>query len=294
MSQHAWLTVDDLPAARTTRTITLPDGEPWLAILRGALSLLIYEENFEQHGTLSPAEMADEWHEVFNDFEEALPVITPPGLIAPFAGGTVPAGWLLADGSEVSRSTYADLFAAIGTVYGAGNGTTTFDLPSLSGRVPVGYYPELPELGDVGDVGGERDHTLTSGEMPVHTHVQNSHNHTQDSHTHVQNSHNHNQNSHTHVQNPHNHPPGSPYWTTGINVTIASGPSFNQPFTTETSPNATAVNQSTTPTNIATTPTNQIATAVNQATTPTNQNAGGGGAHNNMPPYLVLNYIIKL
>ena len=64
--------------------------------------------------------------------------IVPPGMIAPYAGKTAPEGWLLCDGSAVSRTTYAALYAAIGTTYGAGNGSTTFTLPDLRGRVPAG------------------------------------------------------------------------------------------------------------------------------------------------------------
>ena len=64
--------------------------------------------------------------------------IVPPGMLAPYAGKTAPEGWLLCDGSAVSRTTYADLFAVIGTTYGAGNGSTTFALPDLRGRVAAG------------------------------------------------------------------------------------------------------------------------------------------------------------
>lgn len=60
------------------------------------------------------------------------------GIVAPFAGTTAPTGWLKCDGSAISRTTYADLFAAIGTTYGAGDGSTTFNLPNLTGRVPLG------------------------------------------------------------------------------------------------------------------------------------------------------------
>ena len=55
-----------------------------------------------------------------------------PGFIAPFAGSTAPAGWLVCDGSAVSRTTYAKLFAVIGTTYGSGDGNTTFNLPNQS------------------------------------------------------------------------------------------------------------------------------------------------------------------
>lgn len=59
---------------------------------------------------------------------------TPAGSVAHFAAGTAPAGWLKANGATVSRTLYAALFAAIGTTYGAGDGSTTFALPDLRGE----------------------------------------------------------------------------------------------------------------------------------------------------------------
>lgn len=58
----------------------------------------------------------------------------PPGMIMPFAGIVCPAGFLQADGTEISRTTYKSLFAAISTFHGSGNGTTTFLLPDYRGR----------------------------------------------------------------------------------------------------------------------------------------------------------------
>lgn len=63
----------------------------------------------------------------------------PTGGLIQYAGTTAPSGWLLCDGSAISRTTYASLFAVIGTAYGTGDGSTTFNLPDLRGRVPVGY-----------------------------------------------------------------------------------------------------------------------------------------------------------
>jgi microcystin-dependent protein len=60
--------------------------------------------------------------------------VIPAGTIAPFGGGTVPEGWLLCDGSTVSRTTYSALFSAVGTVHGQGNGSSTFHLPDYRGR----------------------------------------------------------------------------------------------------------------------------------------------------------------
>ena len=64
--------------------------------------------------------------------------LVPVGAMLPFGGTTEPANWLFARGQAVSRTTYATLFAAIGTAFGAGDGSTTFNVPDLRGRVPVG------------------------------------------------------------------------------------------------------------------------------------------------------------
>jgi microcystin-dependent protein len=58
----------------------------------------------------------------------------PVGVVQAYAGNTVPDGWLLCDGSAVSRTDYADLYAVIGTTYGLGNGSTTFNLPNLTDK----------------------------------------------------------------------------------------------------------------------------------------------------------------
>ena len=78
-----------------------------------------------------------------------------------------PAGWLLCQGQTVSRTTYADLFAAIGTTYGAGDGSTTFALPDLRGRFPLGKAASGTGS-SLGSTGGSIDHTHTG---PSHTHA---------------------------------------------------------------------------------------------------------------------------
>lgn len=60
------------------------------------------------------------------------------GMLMQFAGSSAPSGWLLCDGSAVSRTTYSDLFSEIGTTYGSGDGSTTFNVPDLRGRLPLG------------------------------------------------------------------------------------------------------------------------------------------------------------
>lgn len=94
----------------------------------------------------------------------------PIGAITSYAGNTAPTNWLICDGSAISRVTYADLFNAIGTTYGAGDGSTTFNLPNLKGKVPVGKDTTQNEFDNLGEIGGEKTHTLTIDEMPSHKH----------------------------------------------------------------------------------------------------------------------------
>lgn len=74
----------------------------------------------------------------------------PVGMIMPFAGIEAPSGWLKCDGSEVSRTEYADLFAAIGTLYGDGNKVTTFNLPNLVGKY-IGGDSDAHTVGSTSD-----------------------------------------------------------------------------------------------------------------------------------------------
>lgn len=87
---------------------------------------------------------------------------TPPGGGAstgdmkPWPVATPPSGWLLCDGSAVSRTTYAALFALLGTAYGAGDGSTTFNLPNAKGRVLVGQDAAQVEFDTIGETGGAK------------------------------------------------------------------------------------------------------------------------------------------
>ena len=97
-------------------------------------------------------------------------VTNPAGAILPYAGASAPSGYLLCDGSAVSRTTYAALFTVIGTTYGVGDGSTTFNLPDLRTRIPGGYKSGDANFGTLGTTVGEHTHVLTVNEIPAHNH----------------------------------------------------------------------------------------------------------------------------
>ena len=97
----------------------------------------------------------------------------PAGIIMPFAGTVAPENYLFCDGSAVSRSTYATLYAVIGDTFGAGDGSSTFNLPDLSGRVPLG----VSQSHALGTTGGSETVTLTESELPAHVHEVPQHGH---------------------------------------------------------------------------------------------------------------------
>jgi microcystin-dependent protein len=162
---------------------------------------------------------------------------TPAGSIVLYGGSTAPTGWLICDGSAVSRTTYSSLFTAIGTTYGAGNGSTTFNLPNLKGKVPIGQDSNDTAFDTLGETGGEKAHTLLTSEMPSHKHNR----------------------IRLVVGNQFLGPAGgSNFNVAGLNLNIGK-----YPYTDETN------------TNVET------------------SNTGGGQSHNNLQPYIVLNYIIS-
>lgn len=151
-------------------------------------------------------------------------VIAPAASVMQYAGSTAPTGWLLADGTAVSRTTYAALFAIVATSYGVGDGSTTFNLPDMKGRIPVGK--NTGTFATLGNTGGAETHTLTTAQMP---------------------SHNHN------------------FSTYGNGVDLNPGGSqFRFGYTSDGGSNQFLISST-----------------------------GGGGSHNNLQPYLVMNYIIK-
>lgn len=114
-----------------------------------------------------------------------LSAVIPPGTLIHYAGRTVPSGWLICNGANVSRKGYAALFAAIGTTYGAGDGSTTFGLPNLNGRFlegttstsEVGTYKSagLPNITGYFSNNGDGRFETSSGSFTNNPSVTNSH-----------------------------------------------------------------------------------------------------------------------
>ena len=192
----------------------------------------------------------------------------PVGVINPYGGSSAPTGWLLCYGQAVSRTTYAALFAVLSTTYNTGGEAgTDFRLPDLRGRTVAGIdnmggvdAVRLDIANSSGTVVGSQYVTLTSAEMPSHTHTQDAHSH-----------------SGTATE---------PATTSFMRVVAAVGTNLeaNHMAGRGSASHADYTN--------ATMPQHSHNLSIN-SNTAINQNTGGGGSHNNMQPTMVLNYIIK-
>lgn len=187
------------------------------------------------------------------DGYDASELMTPIGTVVDFAGSTAPTGWLLCYGQAVSRTTYAALYSIIGTTYGVGNGTTTFNLPDARGRVIAGkddmggtsanrLTNQSGGLdGDtLGANGGAETHTLSLAQIP----------------------------NATGSVTMHGGESGSSVWApTGVFSGSTMQPTYRSPGTVNSGANSIQV--------------------MNFSL------GGGGGAHNNVQPTLIFNKIIR-
>lgn len=137
------------------------------------MAQITYDDKVALNENPSVAEINKVTDDNMNEIKSTINTNTPVGVITAYAGDTAPNGWLLCDGSAVSRTTYANLFSVLGTKCGAGDGSTTFNLPNIKGRSLVGVDPDDTDFNVVGKTGGEKTHTLTVDEIPSHNHAIN-------------------------------------------------------------------------------------------------------------------------
>ena len=185
-------------------------------------------------------------------------LLVPTGSITAFAGSSSPDGWLICDGSSLLRSGYPTLFAVLGTTYGFVDGTH-FNLPNMKGKMVVGLNSADGNFDALGETGGAKNVTLTTTELPSHTHTG-----TTDS-----------SGDHTHTSN-------------------CDGSSYSlSTYTGNNTMNASINAGATEPDLYAP----QVALSINNAGshthTFTTASTGSGSAFSVMNPYITLNYIIK-
>jgi microcystin-dependent protein len=252
---------------------------------------------------------------VLGDLAAALQAfLVPTGSINAWSTNTAPTGWQLCDGTAVSRTTYAALFAVIGETYGVGDGTTTFNLPNLKGRAIVGRDSAQTEFDTLAETGGAKTHTLTSAEIPVHLHTISAyahsvsqsdalgnHSHTID-HDHAASG------SHSHTINIID--PGHSHTIDTLARNKADGTTVNRDVVSFTATETQSTRSAATGITATSDAANVDIAAFTGSSGVTNLQhghsvgvaehaakdtgqTGGGGAHNNLQPYIVLNYIIK-
>lgn len=243
-----------------------------------------------------------------DSIDSALTLVdTPAGTVSQFAGSSAPGGWLLCRGQEVSRSTYAVLFSVVGTTFGAGNGSSTFNVPNLMGRVPVGVSTSDNDF-LLAKTGGAKTHVLTTAQLPAHSHTASTasaggHTHTvgigsAGAHTHT---------GTTDSAGAHRHTPRSSSRLFSIADTVSvarlttgtgsyasvSASSSGVGASEDTSSDGIHAHGFTTGSAGAHTHSTTVNTAGAHTHTVTVDNTGSGAAHNIMQPFIALNYIIK-
>lgn len=167
-----YLTPDTNPADTICRVLLIPNDPQFIANVTGALQVLTFPYSYDQYGSLTPDQAAQANVPMFDAFCFNQGVCRVIGEIISYAGPTSPdSKWLLCDGSSLLRVDYPDLFAVIGTVYGAAD-STHFSLPDLRGRTAIGAGTGAglsPRA--LGDSLGEETHVLSIGELAAHVHT---------------------------------------------------------------------------------------------------------------------------
>ena len=222
----------------------------------------------------------------------------PTGTIIMYIASTAPIGFLLCNGSALSRTTYSRLFSLIGITYGSGDNSTTFNLPDLRGRSPLGFGQGSGLTNrNLNDKVGAETHTLTTSEMPSHNHTASSA--AAGSHTHSVSSGAAGSHSHsgtTSWNNGHTHAPSNGGYFAGIveNFSYGNGGGvMDRPSITSTATGGAHDHTFSTSTIGDHYHSVTVDAVGSHSHTITVDNTGSGSAHNNMHPIIVINFIIK-
>ena len=157
------VTVSD-ELSSTTFSMTLASGTPHIAYSPNGVGIM-GKYNEEAGGLLQVAGVPIQGGGGISG--DTVPI----GAIMPYSSSYIPENWLECNGQAVNRIDYADLFQRIGTTFGAGDGSTTFNVPNFNTRVPVGYDSTDTDFNAIGKTGGSKTHTQTKEEVGPHTHL---------------------------------------------------------------------------------------------------------------------------
>jgi microcystin-dependent protein len=272
-TKGVWLSREESAAVTITSPVAPTTGTPGDLWFNSSTGILF---TYYSDGTSA------QWVEVLSSAVPNATEIMPAGTVTQTARITAPTGWLLCEGQAVSRTTFARLFDAIGTTYGTGDGSTTFTLPNLRGRVPVGRDITQTEFDVLGETSGAKTVTLDATQIPAHNH------------TGITSS----DGAHTHTFSGTTTKTGSHSHTQRFTLNAASGSNMGGMASAGSAQSPGLTSQQVTldagdheHTYFGTT---SGASANHSHTFTTANNPGGGQAHNNLQPYIVLNYMIKV
>lgn len=261
-----------MPISVTIQRPNLVDGD----ILDAAALAAITAVNVTVAGAVAADEFSAYKTQANNSLNSTVAslVLVPVGAVVPFAGTTVPANWMVCEGQALLRSSYTALFAAIGTTWGSGTtASTSFNIPDLRGRTVFGIdggAQRVAAATAVGYTAGAEKINLTVANMPAHNHVVDPALATTSS----SGSHRHQVSDKVVLQKAQTGYPDEDIYGNGYNQTPAYAFPADDPdrWTTTDGAHTHTVD-------IPSTSTTYV---------------GGGGSHDNMPPYAAIRWIIRV